>query len=246
VLGEFGTGCLFPLLLLGDGVTGAEESFRTCLHLDKGMKEAWLNYSGLLIKLERESESLKASPYASYSCVKEPSLRWLPVATQVCEEGLDLHPDYGALMVQLNQVLRLLGRQEEAIAQSWARIMRDAGALASEPTTRVPPAPAAASAAATGEEGPAGGTLCFTMVKWGTKYGPCYVNKLVRAIRRNLPGVAEFVCLTDDPSGLEGVRCVAIPHDLPLKGWWTKALLFSDMLGLARGEAAPRAVLVVC
>ena len=63
-------------------------------------------------------------------------------------------------------------------------------------------------------------------VKFGTKYGADYVNKLYNGVVRNLKSVNfTFFCLTEDPSGLdEGVK--TIPLDTSLSGWWAKAHIF--------------------
>jgi hypothetical protein len=39
-------------------------------------------------------------------------------------------------------------------------------------------------------------------MKWGTKYGPEYVNRLYAMVRRHLTGDFRMVCLTDDPTGI--------------------------------------------
>ena len=50
--------------------------------------------------------------------------------------------------------------------------------------------------------------LCM---KWGTLYGPEYVNRLYGMVARNLRRPFRFVCLTDDASGIRfEVECVAI------------------------------------
>ena len=56
--------------------------------------------------------------------------------------------------------------------------------------------------------------LCM---KWGTKYGPEYVNRLYAMVRRHLRGDFEFVCLTDNDEGVRSeVRCLPIPSlELP-------------------------------
>jgi len=41
--------------------------------------------------------------------------------------------------------------------------------------------------------------LCM---KWGTKYGPEYVNRLYGMVRRHLKGDFRFVCLTDRSDGV--------------------------------------------
>lgn len=49
-------------------------------------------------------------------------------------------------------------------------------------------------------------------MKWGTKYGPEYVNRLYAMVRRNLSGDFKFVCLTDDGAGIRPeVTCLPIP-----------------------------------
>ena len=39
-------------------------------------------------------------------------------------------------------------------------------------------------------------------VKWGTKYGPEYVNVLRAMIKRNLSLPHRFICFTDNKTGL--------------------------------------------
>ncbi len=40
-------------------------------------------------------------------------------------------------------------------------------------------------------------------IKWGTKYGSEYVNRLYRGVRKQLSGPFRFVCLTDDANGID-------------------------------------------
>ena len=84
--------------------------------------------------------------------------------------------------------------------------------------------------------------LCM---KWGTKYGPEYVNRLYAMVRRHLSGDFNFVCLTDDSQGIRSeVQCLPIPPlDLELKPGqvdraWKKLTTFEqDLYGL-RGTRA--------
>ena len=49
-------------------------------------------------------------------------------------------------------------------------------------------------------------------IKWGKKYGPQYVNKLHSMVRRHLTRPHRFVCLTDDPVGINpGIEVKPIP-----------------------------------
>lgn len=79
--------------------------------------------------------------------------------------------------------------------------------------------------------------LCM---KWGTKYGPEYVNRLYGMVRRHLSGDFQFNCLTDDARGIRPeVQCFAIPplnlHLAPGQrdGAWKKLTTFeADLYGL--------------
>jgi hypothetical protein len=81
--------------------------------------------------------------------------------------------------------------------------------------------------------------LCM---KWGTKYGPEYVDRLYGMVRRHLRGDFEFVCLTDDSFGIRPeVRCMPIPElklpdGLPERGW-RKLTTFSADLHRLQGTA---------
>jgi len=74
-------------------------------------------------------------------------------------------------------------------------------------------------------------------LKWGTRYGAEYVNKLFAGVSRNLSLPFRFVCFTDDNTGLaEGIISFPIPEmDLPpskLTTGWRKLCLFKDGLPL--------------
>lgn len=61
--------------------------------------------------------------------------------------------------------------------------------------------------------------------------GSQYVNNLAEGVRKHMPaGVPwRFVCLTDDPTGLnDGIQVLPLPSDL--KGWWGKLYLFKKGL----------------
>jgi hypothetical protein len=71
--------------------------------------------------------------------------------------------------------------------------------------------------------------LIVCCVKWGSKYGPVYVNRLRSMVSRNLARRHDFLCLTDDPTGLDpAVGAVALPDRFT--GFWNKLSLFRDGL----------------
>lgn len=45
-------------------------------------------------------------------------------------------------------------------------------------------------------------SIKFICLKWGTKYGPEYVNRLRESVRRFYVKPHRFLCFTDDPTGL--------------------------------------------
>ncbi len=75
-------------------------------------------------------------------------------------------------------------------------------------------------------DSPAG--LNIVCLKWGTKYGPEYANRLHRMVGRHLRRPFRFHCLTEDPSGLEaGIVPLPLVGSPGLSGWWHKLSLFA-------------------
>jgi hypothetical protein len=80
-------------------------------------------------------------------------------------------------------------------------------------------------------------------MRWGALYPPGYVNILHSAVKRHLSKPFRFVCLTNEPAGLDpGIECFPIP-DLGYadyhwrSGAWPKLSVFlSDLYGL-KGRA---------
>lgn len=82
--------------------------------------------------------------------------------------------------------------------------------------------------------------LCM---KWGTLYGPRYVNVLYRAVRDHLDGPFRFVCLTDDATGLDdGIETfpfedLETASEAHRPGIWPKLGIYrKDLFGL-KGRA---------
>lgn len=72
-------------------------------------------------------------------------------------------------------------------------------------------------------------------LKWGTLYGPEYVNRLYHGVKRFLSRPHRFICYTDDTNGIvDGVECFEFP-DFPVDpkyAWtaWRKFSLLRDDL----------------
>ncbi len=83
--------------------------------------------------------------------------------------------------------------------------------------------------------GPARTVLCM---KWGTKYGADYVNRLYGMVRRHLRGDFQLVCLTDRSEGVRTeVKCLpipelALPDGIPERGWKKLTTFAADLHGL--------------
>jgi hypothetical protein len=70
-------------------------------------------------------------------------------------------------------------------------------------------------------------------VRFGTRYGREYVERLRNMIARHMTIPYEFVCLTDDQHPIEGVRSIVQPNANYARGWWHKVHMFDSSLPLA-------------
>ena len=69
-------------------------------------------------------------------------------------------------------------------------------------------------------------------LKWGNKYSADYVNNLRNMVARHTTVDYEFVCFTDDSSGIDkDIRVEPLPR-LPATGWWFKPYFLSADLPL--------------
>jgi len=71
--------------------------------------------------------------------------------------------------------------------------------------------------------------ICF---KWGTRYGVHFVNNLHASVKKYLHRPFRFLCITDDPTGLNtGIETVPIPENPGIPGWpnvFLKLLITAD------------------
>ena len=85
-------------------------------------------------------------------------------------------------------------------------------------------------------------TVNIVCMKWGTLYGPEYVNKLFSMVKRHLTLPFRFVCFTDNTDGIrDEVECLPLPPiTVPEKydvSPWRKLSMFSPSLGDLTGKA---------
>lgn len=69
-------------------------------------------------------------------------------------------------------------------------------------------------------------------VRYGNKYGKEYVERLRNMVSRHCTIPYEFVCLTDDPTPIDGVKLIVRPHAGYQKPWWHKVHMFDPSLGI--------------
>lgn len=82
------------------------------------------------------------------------------------------------------------------------------------------------------------GAVNVLCIKWGTKYGPEYVNRLRSMVARHLSRPHRFVCLTDDPTGIDAaIDTRPMPltgdPDLDQRVPWTRAHGWLKVLSFA-------------
>jgi hypothetical protein len=80
-------------------------------------------------------------------------------------------------------------------------------------------------------------------VKWGTMYGPDYVNRLYGMVSRNITPPFRLVCLTDDRAGIRAeVECfdlpeLGVPPPRRTMGKWRKQILWDRNVPGVQGVA---------
>jgi hypothetical protein len=76
-------------------------------------------------------------------------------------------------------------------------------------------------------------------MKWGTRYGPEWVNRLYGMVTRNTTWTIRFVCYTDDATGIRPeVECQPLPEvrfDPKLGKYWPKLGMMQKDLGGLQG-----------
>ena len=80
---------------------------------------------------------------------------------------------------------------------------------------------------------PSGTTRYVVCLKYGNKYSADYVNKLYNGVKRNLTLDHEFVCYTEDATGINpNIRIESLNLIAGVTGWWYKPMFFNPELGL--------------
>lgn len=76
--------------------------------------------------------------------------------------------------------------------------------------------------------------ITVACIKWGTLFGPEYVNRLYSGVRRNLAAPVRFVCMTEDGEGLHPeVEVIPLPVE-PYQAKMDAALAVANRQGAMR------------
>lgn len=142
----------------------------------------------------------------------------LAIAQELIHKSISINPVSEA-NINLGNILRQLGRREEAINHAWSGVQSLYPGDFERPAQLDP----------TQYEVPVtSGPLHVVCVKWGKKYGADYVNKLYHGVTKYLTDIEyDFTCFTENPEGLDN-GILVIPLSENWTGWWGKATLFSD------------------
>lgn len=74
-------------------------------------------------------------------------------------------------------------------------------------------------------------------VKWGYKYGPEYVNKILEQCKEHITHDFDFYCLTEHPDGLAAdINIIPFPENNYYEKWWNKLYLFDRKVVEQKGE----------
>jgi tetratricopeptide (TPR) repeat protein len=153
----------------------------------------------------------------------EKAYKWSKASLDLDYENKEAHINFG-------NALRQVGRREEAIDLTWDLIKRSYLKNHGKELEIVPiDLSKVEKIAPKADE-----VIRVITVKWGTKYDAEYVNKVYKGIKRYTKREFQFICFTEDPSGLnENI----VPMELleNWKGWWGKATIFAKSHGFDTG-----------
>jgi len=64
-------------------------------------------------------------------------------------------------------------------------------------------------------------------VKWGNRYSHFDVNSLKNMVTKNTTIPFNFICITDDPNGIDSdIEVIQLKNPLHLEKWWNKMYMF--------------------
>lgn len=120
-----------------------------------------------------------------------------------CKKSLELKPEDSESQVNFTDILRQLGKKEEAIKHSWDKIVEYTKKNVNSDYEGFKALEINSWKKEEGHTIPEEDRhISILTVKWGIRYNADYVNKLYAGILRNTTWKVTFYCFTDDSNGL--------------------------------------------
>jgi tetratricopeptide (TPR) repeat protein len=127
-------------------------------------------------------------------------------AYQYCLLSMELQPDNQDNFINFSNALRMTGRRDEAVDLTWKAIVNKYRTnhpnIEKDFTPKCIDVQECKNLTPDNEEGLKSETINIISMKWGTKYGPEYVNKLYRGFKKNTNRPFNFILFTDNTEGL--------------------------------------------
>lgn len=142
-------------------------------------------------------------------------------AVQACRQGLSIDEGDRTCLFNINVALRQIGCIQEAVRLSWRRLSTVASGIRERTSSSFE------------TTAPDTDLLTIVCVKWGTKYGPEYVNNLYAGVSRSILPTRRYkvICFTDNPDGIRAeVQCIPFSQETSKwQSWWLKAQVFARL-----------------
>lgn len=154
----------------------------------------------------------KASLTGDYAECTNAAQKCINLALKAMPEG-----EGSEACINMNNVMRQMGCKEEAINLTWQSVSQSYGDGFVQPI-----------AFDCSDEPPSAdhAHLEFVCVKYGTKYGANYVNKLFKGVSRFCELPHRFTCFTEDASNLDPAINIR-PLQHKWRSWWSKVHIFN-------------------
>lgn len=150
-------------------------------------------------------------------------------AYELCSQSIQLNPDQFESYINFADILRKLDKRKEANQFTWESIQK----YIKRENGQQWQIPQQIDINELKEQQiDSNQSLSIVCLKWGTRYGSEYVNKLYKGIIKNTKHQVKFICYTEDESGIEEGVIIKPLIEKDWKGWWGKASLFSEDNGL--------------
>jgi hypothetical protein len=144
---------------------------------------------------------------------------------EYCKKSIELSPDNPESQINFGDILRQVGRKDEAIDHTWTQIVKYTQRQGNEKYERSKWIELCSTEKKIDPNSEK--FVNILTVKWGKRYGADYVNKLYGGILRHTTWKFRFFCFTDDSNGLNEA-IVPMPLEEGWTGWWGKVTLFKD------------------